>query len=70
MRNAPESSGGKAAADVSMNNRRSYLDAMNAGRRRRPGTSLEQLSNTLDELESRIRHPREERGSPRHARLP
>jgi len=41
-----------AAADASMNNRQSYLDSMNAGRRRRPSTSLEQLSSTLDELES------------------
>lgn len=37
-----------------MNNRQSYLDSMNAGRRRRPSTSLEQLSSTLDELESRL----------------
>ena len=45
-----------------MNNRRSYLDAMNAGRRRRPSTSLEQLSQTLDELESRIGSARRPHG--------
>src|SRR5690606_13438863 len=47
-----------AAADASMNNRKSYLDSMNAGRRRRPSTSLEQLSSTLDELESRLERMR------------
>lgn len=41
-----------------MNNRQSYLDSMNAGRRRRPSTSLEQLSSTLDELESRLERMR------------
>ena len=40
-----------------MNNRRSYLDSLNAGRKRRPSTSLEQLSRTLDDLEDRIRRP-------------
>lgn len=44
-----------------MTNRRSYLDAMNAGRRRRAGTSLEQLNDTLAELESRIRRPHDDR---------
>ncbi|MEO3998056.1 peptidoglycan-binding protein [Mesorhizobium sp. CAU 1732] len=45
-----------------MTNRQSYLDSMNAGRRRRPSTSLEQLSNTLEELESRISRTYEGRG--------
>ena len=40
-----------------MNNRRSYLDTMNAGRRRRATTSLHELSRTLDELEGRVRRP-------------
>lgn len=40
-----------------MNNRRSYLDTMNAGRRRRATTSLQELSQTLDELEGRVRRP-------------
>ena len=44
-----------------MNNRQSYLDSMNAGRRRRPSTSLEQLSSTLDELENRLGRMRPER---------
>jgi localization factor PodJL len=50
-----------AATGGSMNNRRSYLDSINAGRRRRASTSLEEISSTLDELESRIRSPHEER---------
>jgi len=40
-----------------MNNRQSYLDSMNAGRRRRATTSLQELSQTLEELEGRIRRP-------------
>src|SRR5690606_20101370 len=44
-----------------MTNRRSSPDAMNAGRRRRAGTSLEQLNDTLAELESRIRRPHDDR---------
>jgi localization factor PodJL len=51
-----------------MNNRRSYLDSMNAGRRRRSSTSLEQLSQTLDDLENRIRRPFEDRDEPRQRR--
>lgn len=55
-----------------MNNRRSYLDSMNAGRRRRAGTSLEELSHSLDELESRIRPARDDEDYrhriPRHTR--
>ncbi len=49
-----------------MTNTRSYLDSINAGRRRRPSTSLEELSETLDEIESRIGPSRDERrGGPR-----
>lgn len=50
-----------AATSGSMNNRRSYLDSINAGRRRRASTSLEEISSTLDEIESRIRSPHDER---------
>lgn len=53
----PEFPADMAVADVSMNNRRSYLDSVNAGRRRRSSTSLEQLNETLAELENRIRRP-------------
>ena len=44
-----------------MNNTRSYLDSLNAGRKRRSSTSLEELSRTLDDLENRIRRPRDDR---------
>lgn len=44
-----------------MTNRQSFLDSMNAGRRRRPTTSLEELSNTLDALEQKLAHPAPER---------
>lgn len=39
-----------------MNNKRSYLENINAGRRRRPGTdaSLDEISRTLDHLENRL----------------
>ena len=45
---------------VSMNSKRSYLDAVNAGRQRRPYASLEQLNRSLDTLEQRIERNREE----------
>ena len=44
-----------------MNSRRSYLDSINAGRRRRASTSLEDISSSLDALETRIRRPYEDR---------
>ncbi|MCR4267466.1 peptidoglycan-binding protein [Nitratireductor sp. ZSWI3] len=46
-----------------MNNKRSYLDNINAGRRRRPGSdeTLDQISRTLDHLESRLEHARNPR---------
>ena len=44
-----------------MNNRRSYLDSINAGRRRRASTSLEDIASSLDDLETRIRRPYDER---------
>ncbi|WP_367716273.1 peptidoglycan-binding protein [Nitratireductor sp. GISD-1A_MAKvit] len=39
-----------------MNNRRSYLENINAGRRRRPGTngSLDEISRTLEQMEHRL----------------
>jgi len=43
-----------------MNSKRSYLDAVNAGRQRRPYASLEQLNRSLDTLEQRIERNREE----------
>jgi localization factor PodJL len=43
-----------------MNSKRSYLDAVNAGRQRRSYASLEQLNRSLDTLEQRIERNREE----------
>ena len=43
-----------------MNSKRSYLDAVNAGRQRRSYASLEQLNKSLDSLEQRIERNREE----------
>ncbi|TKT74235.1 peptidoglycan-binding protein [Aquamicrobium sp. LC103] len=40
-----------------MNNRRSYLESLNTGRRRRPSSAIEHLAQTLEELESRIARP-------------
>ncbi|MBS3650027.1 SEL1-like repeat protein [Pseudaminobacter sp. 19-2017] len=37
-----------------MNNRRSYLDTLNAGRQRRPSATLEQITQSLQNLESRL----------------
>ncbi len=45
---------GNAAADDSMRDRRSYLDSVNAGRRRRDGASLDAIDMTLDQLEGRL----------------
>ncbi|WP_292898824.1 peptidoglycan-binding protein [Nitratireductor sp.] len=41
-----------------MNNKRSYLENINAGRRRRPGAnaSLDEISRTLEEMEHRFGH--------------
>ena len=43
-----------------MNSKRSYLDAINEGRKRRSYTSLEQLNRSLETLEQRIDRNREE----------
>lgn len=56
-----------------MNSKRSYLDTLNAGRQRRPHTTLEQLNRSLESLERRLERSREEsaeRSEPRygHAR--
>lgn len=40
-----------------MNSRRSYLDTINAGRRRRASSSIEELAQSLDELQKRIAQP-------------
>ncbi|WP_265516403.1 peptidoglycan-binding protein [Nitratireductor luteus] len=37
-----------------MNGKRSYLDSINAGRQRRPSSSMDEISRTLDHLESRL----------------
>jgi localization factor PodJL len=37
-----------------MNSKRSYLDTLNAGRQRRPHTSLEELNRSLETLEQRL----------------
>lgn len=50
----------KTAAGVSMRDRRSSLESMNAGRRRRSGVALDELDYTLDRLEGRL-----DRSSPR-----
>ena len=45
---------------VSMNSKRSYLDTLNAGRQRRPHTTLEELNRSLETLEQRIARVGEE----------
>ncbi|GLS37525.1 peptidoglycan-binding protein [Mesorhizobium tianshanense] len=53
-----------------MNSKRSYLDTLNAGRQRRPHTTLEELNRSLETLEQRLEHTREdisERPDPRYA---
>ncbi|UCI07481.1 SEL1-like repeat protein [Mesorhizobium sp. B1-1-8] len=51
-----------------MNSKRSYLDTLNAGRQRRPHTSLEELNRSLETLEQRLERTRSdtpERSDPR-----
>ncbi|WP_095082337.1 peptidoglycan-binding protein [Mesorhizobium sophorae] len=43
-----------------MNSKRSYLDTLNAGRQRRPQTTLEQLNRSLETLEQRLERTRED----------
>ncbi|RWE58348.1 SEL1-like repeat protein [Mesorhizobium sp.] len=43
-----------------MNSKRSYLDTLNAGRQRRPLTTLEQLNRSLETLEQRLERTRED----------
>ena len=43
-----------------MNSKRSYLDTLNAGRQRRPHTSLEELNRSLETLEQRLEQTRTE----------
>ncbi|MEQ1951833.1 peptidoglycan-binding protein [Mesorhizobium yinganensis] len=42
-----------------MNSKRSYIDTLNAGRQRRPGTTLDQITQSLQNLESRLDRSRE-----------
>ena len=39
-----------------MNSKRSYLETLNAGRQRRPHSSIEQLNRSLETLEQHIGH--------------
>ncbi|WP_315918555.1 peptidoglycan-binding protein [Mesorhizobium sp. SP-1A] len=43
-----------------MNTKRSYLETLNAGRQRKPYTTLEQLNRSLETLEQRLERGREE----------
>ncbi|RUX65263.1 peptidoglycan-binding protein, partial [Mesorhizobium sp. M7A.F.Ca.US.014.04.1.1] len=43
-----------------MNSKRSYLDTLNAGRQRRPQTTLDQLNQSLETLEQRLERTRED----------
>jgi localization factor PodJL len=44
---------------VSMNSKRSYLDTLNAGRPRKPHTTLEELNRSLENLEQRLSQPQD-----------
>src|ERR1700754_2792390 len=55
---------------ASMNSKRSYLDTLNAGRQRRPHTTLEQLNRSLETLEQRLERTREETAAPSDPRRP
>lgn len=45
-----------------MNSKRSYLDTLNAGRLRRPNTTLDELNRSLETLEQRLERKREDVG--------
>jgi localization factor PodJL len=49
-----------------MRDKRSYLDSVNAGRRRRVGTSLDEIEMTLERLESRLGHRMSDDGHENH----
>ena len=51
-----------------MNSKRSYLDSLNAGRQRRPYTSLEDLNRSLENLEQRLERNHDPRPDPRAPR--
>ncbi|MES0067547.1 peptidoglycan-binding protein [Mesorhizobium sp. M0074] len=53
-----------------MNSKRSYLDTLNAGRQRRPHTTLEELNRSLETLEQRLERTREETASHPDPRRP
>lgn len=42
-----------------MKNKRSYLDSINAGRRRRPNPSFQDMDRTLAQLEGRVERVRD-----------
>jgi localization factor PodJL len=48
-----------------MNSKRSYLDSLNAGRQRRPYTSLEDLNRSLENLEQRLERSHDSWPDPR-----
>ncbi|RJT38792.1 peptidoglycan-binding protein [Mesorhizobium waimense] len=48
-----------------MNSKRSYLDTLNAGRQRKPTTTLEQLNRSLETLEQRLERTREDTAAER-----
>lgn len=45
-----------------MNSKRSYLDTVNAGRPRRPNTTLDELNRSLETLEQRLERKRDDAG--------
>ena len=47
-----------------MSQKRSYLESLNAGRQRRPSTSIERLNRTLEELEGRMAAPADQQHRP------
>ncbi|MGN6537007.1 MAG: hypothetical protein ACTHKQ_14920, partial [Mesorhizobium sp.] len=52
-----------------MNSKRSYLDTLNAGRQRRPHSTLEELNRSLEALGQRLEAPRQDArgaGDPRY----
>ena len=49
-----------------MNSKRSYLDTLNAGRQRRRHATLEELNRSMEALEQRLDHNREEPAASRY----
>lgn len=67
--NGREPTQGTGKTGFAMNNKRSYLEAVNAGRQRRPETTLDQLNRSLASLEQQLHQPyeRESEPAPRRA---